>query len=47
MEAVRIQNKIKLLFEKIIEPNYEMNNYYVDGLINKLSNCSDPGNKFY
>ncbi|KAJ0177423.1 hypothetical protein K1T71_007432 [Dendrolimus kikuchii] len=42
MEGVRIQNKIKLLFEKIVEPNYEMNNYYVDGLINKLSNCTDP-----
>lgn len=46
MECVRIQNKIKLLFKKILEPNYEMNNYYVDGLINKLTSDSDPETAF-
>ncbi|XP_075973890.1 integrator complex assembly factor Brat1-like [Anticarsia gemmatalis] len=42
MECAKIQNKLKLLFEKLAEPNYVMDNYYVDGLINKLSNFSDP-----
>lgn len=47
MEALRTQNKLKLLFEQILEPGYVMNNYYADGLINKLSNCSDPGTLLY
>ncbi|KAJ8728372.1 hypothetical protein PYW08_016757 [Mythimna loreyi] len=42
MECVKIQNKIKLLFEKLTEPNYVLDNYYADGLITKLSDCSDP-----
>ncbi|XP_035433328.2 uncharacterized protein LOC118264799 [Spodoptera frugiperda] len=42
MECVKIQNKIKLLFEKLTEPNYVLDSYYADGLITKLSNCSDP-----
>lgn len=44
MEGVRIVPKLKLLFAKLVEPNYVMNNYYADSLINKLSNYSDPGN---
>lgn len=43
MESVKIQNKIKLLFKKVTEPNYVLDNYYADGLMNKLSKCSDPG----
>lgn len=43
MEGVRIVNKLKLLFEKILEPNYVMNTYYADSLINKLTSNSDPG----
>lgn len=42
MDSHRIQNKIKLLFEKLAEPDYVMNNYYVEGFINRLSNHSDP-----
>lgn len=38
-----MQNKLKLLFEKLLEPNYVLNSYYADGLINKLTNAStDP-----
>lgn len=44
MEGVRIRNKLKLLFSQIVESGYVMNNYYADGVINKISNCSDPGN---
>ncbi|CAH0750609.1 unnamed protein product [Diatraea saccharalis] len=41
MEMSRIQNKLKLLFEKITQPDYVMNNYYADGLINKLTHDCD------
>lgn len=36
MEPGSIQNKLKLLFEKIAEPGYVLNNYYVDTLLTKL-----------
>ncbi|XP_028162618.1 uncharacterized protein LOC114354432 [Ostrinia furnacalis] len=42
MESVRTQNKLKLLFEKLQQPNYVMNSYYADSFINKISNISDP-----
>ncbi|KAJ2939750.1 hypothetical protein O0L34_g17941 [Tuta absoluta] len=34
---MEVYTKMKLLFDKIKEPGYVMNNYYADGLINKLS----------
>lgn len=37
-----VQNKVKLLFEKISEPQYVMNNYYVDHFFIKI-NSNDPG----
>ncbi|KAG7302508.1 hypothetical protein JYU34_012422 [Plutella xylostella] len=37
-----IANKIKLLFQKIADPNYILDNYYADGLINKISTKEDP-----
>ncbi|CAH0579481.1 unnamed protein product [Chrysodeixis includens] len=42
MDFLRAQNKTKLLFEKLVEPNYVLNSYYADGLINKISQCTDP-----
>uniref|UniRef100_A0A1E1W3R1 BRCA1-associated ATM activator 1 n=1 Tax=Pectinophora gossypiella TaxID=13191 RepID=A0A1E1W3R1_PECGO len=42
METVLVQNKIKLLFEKMSAPGYIMNNYYADGLINKLAEDTEP-----
>lgn len=42
MEYVLVQNKVKLLFEKISEPHYVMNNYYADHFFTKI-NCDDPG----
>lgn len=47
MEHIAIQNKLKILLEKVIEPGYVMNNYYADGLINKLSSCTDSGMFFF
>ncbi|XP_050345857.1 uncharacterized protein LOC126770497 [Nymphalis io] len=41
MENVLIQNKIKILFEKISDPKYVMNNYYADHFFIKI-NSSDP-----
>lgn len=44
MEDDNLQGKLRLLFQKILEPNYVMNNYYSDGLINKLrEKDSEPG----
>lgn len=44
MEYVQTQNKIRLLFRKILEPGYVMDNYYADQLIDKMRNCADdPG----
>lgn len=42
MENVLIQNKVKLLFERISEPQYVMNSYYADHFFTKI-NCADPG----
>ncbi|CAH0723142.1 unnamed protein product, partial [Brenthis ino] len=41
MENILIQNKVKLLFQKIAEPHYVMNNYYADHFFTKI-NCEDP-----
>ncbi|XP_034830716.1 uncharacterized protein [Maniola hyperantus] len=41
MENVLIQNKVKLLFEKLSDPQYVMNNYYADHFFTKI-NCADP-----
>ncbi|XP_026498986.2 uncharacterized protein LOC113402857 [Vanessa tameamea] len=41
MENVVIQNKLKILFEKISDPKYVMNNYYADHFFIKI-NSSDP-----
>ncbi|XP_023944565.2 uncharacterized protein LOC112050516 [Bicyclus anynana] len=41
MENVLIQNKVRLLFEKISDPNYVMNNYYADHFFTKIR-CADP-----
>lgn len=46
MDFLRTQNKTKLLFEKLVEPNYVLNSYYADGLLNKLSQCTDPGKSY-
>lgn len=40
-----LQNKVKLLFHVIAKPDYILNNYYVDSLLNKLN--SDDAGKFY
>lgn len=42
MENALIQSKVKLLFEKIVEPSYVMDNYYADNLFIKI-NSSGPG----
>lgn len=42
MDNILVQNKVKLLFEKISEPQYVMNNYYVDHFFIKI-NSNDPG----
>lgn len=43
MDDDNLQGKLKLLLQKILEPGYVMNNYYSDGLINKLSETnSEP-----
>ncbi|XP_059051549.1 uncharacterized protein LOC131846300 [Achroia grisella] len=42
MELTPTVNKIKLLFKKIQEPNYVMNNYYVDAFLNKFHEKTDP-----
>ncbi|CAH2264777.1 uncharacterized protein LOC120629348 [Pararge aegeria] len=41
MENTLIQNKVKLLFEKISDPKYVMNNYYADHFFTKIR-CADP-----
>ncbi|CAH2980063.1 unnamed protein product [Chilo suppressalis] len=46
METPRIQNKLKLLFEKISEPGYVMANFYADSLIDKLSNDPDTDSAY-
>ncbi|CAK1596487.1 unnamed protein product [Parnassius mnemosyne] len=46
MENALIQSKVKLLFEKILEPNYVMDNYYADNLFIKI-NSSDPEVNFF
>lgn len=42
METALLQNKVKQLFEKVLQPNYVMDNYYADNLCVKISS-SDPG----
>ncbi|PZC82243.1 uncharacterized protein LOC110372088 isoform X1 [Helicoverpa armigera] len=42
MLCLKLQNKMKLLFDRLTEPNYVLDNYYADSLITKLSNCADP-----
>lgn len=42
MEPGNLQNKLKLLFEKMSEPNFVLDNYYADSLLNKLGN-NDAG----
>ncbi|XP_026751634.1 uncharacterized protein LOC113512060 [Galleria mellonella] len=42
MEFTPTLNKIKLLFQKLQEPNYVMNNYYVDAFLNKFHERTDP-----
>ncbi|CAH2037076.1 unnamed protein product, partial [Iphiclides podalirius] len=46
MENALIQSKVKLLFEKILEPNYVMDNYYADNLFIKI-NGTDPEVQFF
>ncbi|XP_045497369.1 uncharacterized protein LOC123695537 [Colias croceus] len=41
MENAIIVNKVKLLFEKIIEPGYIMDKYYADNFFTKI-NSNDP-----
>ncbi|XP_072931686.1 uncharacterized protein [Epargyreus clarus] len=41
LEHATVQNKLRLLFQKIAQPNYVMDSYYVDNFFNKIS-CSDP-----
>ncbi|CAH2106084.1 unnamed protein product [Euphydryas editha] len=42
MDNILIQNKVKLLFEKISQPQYVMNNYYADHFFIKINSKDDP-----
>ncbi|KAM3959213.1 uncharacterized protein ACR2FA_006752 [Aphomia sociella] len=42
MEFASTLNKIKVLFQRLQEPNYVVNNYYVDAFLNKFHEKTDP-----
>ncbi|XP_068631765.1 uncharacterized protein [Battus philenor] len=46
MENAVIQSKVKLLFDKVLKPNYVMDNYYADNLFIKINGSDNEATYF-